>query len=73
MSEAELTKLEDEFPALAAEATRKAYIQALTVEDVLIFEDSALVEVFRDGRRVVVQPMPPQFDIPVGTVIRAKS
>ena len=69
MSEAEMTKLEDEFPALAAEATRRAYAAALAVGSVLVADGDALVEVFPDGRRVFIKALPPQHDIPVGTVM----
>ena len=72
MSEAEVTQLEDAFPALAVAASRAAFAEALTVGSVLVIEDSALAEVFRDGRRVVLKPMPPDIDLPVGTTIRAK-
>ena len=73
MSEAEMTKLEDEFPALAAEATRQAYAEALTVGSVLVAEDGALVEVFPDGRRVFVKALPPRVKVQPGTVRVARS
>lgn len=73
MSEAEMTKLEDAIPALAAEATRRAYAAALAVGSVLVADGDALVEVFPDGRRVVLKALPPQHDIPVGATFRAAS
>lgn len=73
MSEAEMTKLEDAFPALAVAASRAAFAEALTVGSVLVVEGEALVEVFADGRRVVVQPMPPRRKVRPGTVVRATS
>jgi len=73
VSETELGRLEDELPALAAEASRQAYQAALEVGSVIVVEDGALVEVFRDGRRVVLREMPPRREAPVGTTIRARS
>ena len=69
MTEAELLRLEAEIPELARAASRAAFA-ALEVGSVIVFEDDALVEVFRDGTRVRLKSMPPQQHVPPGTTAR---
>ncbi len=72
MTDEEFDRLEAEIPALAVEAGRAAHVAALRVGSVLVFRDNALVELFRDGRQVVIKPMPPQSPVTPGTSIRIK-
>ncbi len=57
MTEAELLRLEAEIPELARAASRTAFETAIEVSSVIVFADNALVEVFRDGTRVLLESM----------------
>jgi hypothetical protein len=53
--------LEEHIPDLAEAAIKQAYWQALAAgSSVLARENDNLVEVFPDGRRKVIKPLPPQ-------------
>lgn len=58
-----LAVLERSVPARAVKALAAAHRRALAVGSVLVVEDAALVELFGDGRRVVIQALPPRVKV----------
>jgi len=56
-----ISYLEEHIPELAEAAIKQAYWQALASgSSVLERENDSLVEVFPDGSRKVIKPLPPQ-------------
>jgi len=59
----QLAAIERSAPARAVKALAAAHRRALGVGSVLVLEDAALVEVFRDGRRVVHEAVRPRVKV----------
>ena len=67
LSEKELDYLEEHIPELAEAAFKQAYWAALASgSTVLISENGNLVEVFPDGARKVIKPLPPSTPVAIG-------
>ncbi len=59
--------LEEHIPDLASAATKQAYWQALAAgSSVLERENDSLVEVFPDGSRKIIKPLPAQTPTQLG-------
>lgn len=58
-----LAAIERSAPARAVKALAAAHQRALSAGSVLVVEDAALVELFKDGRRVVHQAVPPRVKV----------
>jgi hypothetical protein len=67
LNEKELDYLEEHIPELAEVAFRQAYWAALASgSTVLMSEDGNLVEVFPDGKRKIIKPLPPSTAVAPG-------
>ena len=67
LSDKELDYLEEHIPELAEVAFKQAYWAALASgSTVLISENGNLVEVFPDGTRKVIKPLPPSTPVTIG-------
>lgn len=67
LSEKELDYLEKHIPELAEVAFKQAYWAALASgSTVLLSENGNLVEVFPDGSRKVIKPLPPPTPVSIG-------
>lgn len=70
LNEKELDYLEEHIPELAAVAFKQAYWAALASgSSVLMRENDNLVEIFPDGRRKVIKPLPPRTPVTPGQKI----
>lgn len=68
MSEEELVRLEEEFPANAWKAFKAARERALaTGSSVLEAKDGVIYEIFPDGTRRKVKEIDPPVHVPVGS------
>ena len=71
LNEKELDYLEAHIPELAAVAFKQAYWAALASgSSVLMSEDDNLVEIFPDGNRRVIKPLPPGIPVTLGQKIK---
>lgn len=62
---------EEHIPELANAATKQAYWQALaTGSSVLARANDSLVEVFPDGSRKIIKPLPRQTPIHIGQQLK---
>lgn len=62
---------EDQIPALAEQATKLAYAEALSAgRSVLVVKDGFLVEVFPDGRINQIREVPPSTPVTPGQVVQ---
>ncbi len=67
LSEKELDYLEAHIPELAEIAFKQAYWAALaTGSSVLMSENGNLVEIFPDGTRKIIKPLPPSMRVKKG-------
>ena len=67
LSEKELDYLEEHIPELAEAAFKQAYWAALASgSSVLMSENGNLVEVFPDGTRKIIKPLPPSTPVTPG-------
>lgn len=67
LSEKELDYLEAHIPELAEVAFKQAYWAALaTGSSVLMSENGNLVEIFPDGTRKIIKPLPPAMRVKKG-------
>ena len=67
LSEKELDYLEAHIPELAEVAFKQAYWAALaTGSSVLMSENGNLVEIFPDGTRKIIKPLPPGMKVKKG-------
>lgn len=67
LNEEELDYLEEHIPELAEIAFKQAYWAALASgSTVLMSENGNLVEVFPDGKRRVIKPLPPSTPVTPG-------
>ena len=70
LNEKELDYLEAHIPELAAVAFKQAYWAALAFgSSVLMNENDQLVEIFPDGSRKVIKPLPPGIPVTPGQKI----
>lgn len=70
LNEKELDYLEAHIPELAAVAFKQAYWAALASgNSVLMSENDHLVEIFPDGSRKVIKPLPPRISVTPGQKI----
>jgi hypothetical protein len=73
LSEKELDYLESHIPELAAVAFKQAYWAALaTGSSVLMSENGNLVEIFPDGTRKIIKPLPPATPVIPGQKFELK-
>lgn len=67
LKEKELLYLEEHIPELAEAAFKQAYWAALSSgSTVLMSENGNLVEIFPDGTRKVIKPLPPSTPVTRG-------
>ncbi len=67
LNEKELDYLEEHIPELAEVAFKQAYWAALASgSTVLMSEDGNLVEIFPDGKRKTIKPLPPSTAVTPG-------
>ncbi len=67
LKEEEIDYLEEHIPELAALAFKQAYWAALASgSSVLMSENGNLVEVFPDGHRKIIKPLPPSVPARIG-------
>lgn len=73
LNEKELDYLEAHIPELAAVAFKQAYWAALASgSSVLMSEDGNLVEIFPDGSRKVIKPLPSRLSVTPGQKIELR-
>jgi len=73
MSDQDLQKLENEFPAVSGSAFAEARRQVLASgQSVLQSQDGAVYEVFPDGRRVEVKKIEPPTQYVTGSVFQIR-
>ncbi|MCO3670585.1 hypothetical protein FA141_28545 [Pseudomonas aeruginosa] len=73
LTEREIRNLEDEIPAVAAEATHAAYLRALAAgRTVMKVQGSHLVETKADGSTIVVGNAKPRREVGVGHAIQVR-
>lgn len=67
LNEKELNYLEEHIPELAEVAFKQAYWAALASgSSVLMSEKGNLVEIFPDGKRKIIKPLPPSTPVRPG-------
>lgn len=73
LTEQEIRNLEDEIPAVAAGATRRAYLQALAAgHTVMKVQGTYLVESKADGSEIIVGNAKPRRKVSVGHAIQVR-
>ncbi|WP_237142614.1 hypothetical protein [Pseudomonas citronellolis] len=73
LSEQEIQNLEDEIPAVAADATRTAYLRALVAgHTVMKVQGTYLVESKADGSEIIVGNAKPRRKVSVGHAIQVR-
>jgi hypothetical protein len=73
LSEKELDYLEAHIPELAEVAFKQAFWAALAAgSSVLMSENGNLVEIFPDGTRKIIKPLPPATPVTPGKKIKLK-
>ena len=70
LSEDAINYLEEHIPELAKAAFTQAYWAALASgSSVLMSENGNLVEIFPDGKRKIIKPLPPSTKVTIGQIV----
>jgi len=70
LSEDAINYLEEHIPELAKAAFTQAYWAALASgSSVLMSENGNLVEIFPDGKRKIIKPLPPSTKVTIGQIL----
>ena len=70
LSEDAINYLEEHIPELAKATFTQAYWAALASgSSVLMSENGNLVEIFPDGKRKIIKPLPPSTKVTIGQIL----
>jgi len=73
LSEDAINYLEEHIPELAKAAFTQAYWAALASgSSVLMSENGNLVEIFPDGKRKIIKPLPPSTKVTIGQKLKIR-
>lgn len=73
LSEEAMNYLEEHIPEVAIAAFKQAYWAALASgSSVLMSENGNLVEIFPDGKKKIIKPLPPATKVTIGQKLKIR-